>query len=91
MNLEKMYFRIEPIIFLNSLENKEKDHDYKIRKILSYLSKHEVVYFANWNSKECLKLIKNPDKRIVDCIKEVDQYLLGKSSKEKLDAAYSAA
>ena len=92
MNLEKMYFEVAPKKFIISLEkNKKKDHDSKIRTILSFLPKNKIVFFANWNAKECLKLVKDPDKRIVECIKEVDRYLIGKSTKEKLDAAYSAA
>jgi hypothetical protein len=55
-----------------------------------FLSEKDLRLFAVWCAREALKLIKEPNKRIVDACNVVERYANGKATKEELLAAANA-
>jgi hypothetical protein len=87
-------------------ENEElpiKDWVQKYRKVVpakdilwlllrkEFLSEKDLRLFAVWCAREALKLIENPDKRIVDACNVAERYAHGEATKEELLSASDAA
>jgi hypothetical protein len=56
-----------------------------------FLSEKDLILFAVWCARESLKLIENPDKRIVEACNVTERYANGEATKEELHTAHDAA
>jgi hypothetical protein len=56
-----------------------------------FLSEKDLRLFAVWCAREALKLIKNPDEKIVKACNVAEKYANGEATKEELLAAHDAA
>jgi hypothetical protein len=56
-----------------------------------FMSKKDLILFVVWCAREALKLVENPDDRIVEACNVAERYANGEATKEELDASYIAA
>jgi hypothetical protein len=56
-----------------------------------FMSEKDLRLFAVWCTREALKLIENPDERIVEACNVAERYANGQATKEELLAAHHAA
>jgi membrane protein involved in colicin uptake len=56
-----------------------------------FLSEKDLRLFGVWCARESLKLLEDPDKRIVEACNVAERYANGETTKNELDAAYIAA
>jgi hypothetical protein len=56
-----------------------------------FISKKDLRLFAVWCAREALKLVENPDERIVEACNVAERYANGEATKKELDAARDAA
>jgi hypothetical protein len=56
-----------------------------------FLSEKDLRLFAVWCAREALKLVENPDERIVEACNVAEKYANGEATMDELDAAYIAA
>jgi hypothetical protein len=56
-----------------------------------FLSEKDLILFVVWCAREVLKLIENPDERIVEACNVAEKYANGEVTKEELLAARDAA
>jgi hypothetical protein len=55
-----------------------------------FLSEKDLRFFGVWCARESLKLIEDPDKRIVEACNVAERYTNGETTKDELDTAYIA-
>jgi hypothetical protein len=56
-----------------------------------FLSEKDLILFAVWCAREALKLIENPDERIVDACNVTEKFANGEATQEELFATRDAA
>ena len=84
---------ITPIEFIDKFESKVKSKNDLLWILLrnEFLGDKDLRLFAVWCAREALKLVKNPDARLIEACNVAEKFANGEATDDDLCAAYYAA